>query len=223
MGVDALEEFASPYVYVGNDPIRFYDLFGLASSDTVYEDPVPLPPVVVTAERPWWAGIFDAYDASVGGVSWWFFGTTDYNRILYDADYFGNVALPNFLGGLAPFGGKLKPAGKGLKKLFFKRLFVRKLSGETHHLLSKKILRALSRHPNLAGVYSRNDPRFIYQAATKEAHRGYQTWHREVDDIVVKWLEDNPKATPAKFERFLQGLYQRPDVAKRIPGVNLID
>jgi RHS repeat-associated protein len=50
---DPLEEFPSPYVYVGNNPVRFTDLFGLASTDTLgsEKNPIPFPEVVVEANR----------------------------------------------------------------------------------------------------------------------------------------------------------------------------
>ncbi len=100
-----------------------------------------------------------------------------------------------------------------------------KATGQMHHLLSEKIARALAEHKTLKGVFDRKDARLVFQAKDKAAHWGYQTWHRELDDEVVKWLSDpkRAEATPEEFLKFLQELYQRPDIKARIPGVDLTD
>jgi len=63
----------------------------------------------------------------------------------------------------------------------------------------------------------------LFRAKDQAAHWGYQTWHRELDDEVVKWLSNpkNAQATPEEFLKFLQELYQRPDIKARIPNVDL--
>jgi len=96
-------------------------------------------------------------------------------------------------------------------------------TGEVHHLISKKIERALATHPTLAGKLTRVDARLQYIAADAAAHRGYQAWHRAVDDEVVRWLTDpaNIKASRQDFAEFLEELYKRPDIQQRIPGVDL--
>jgi hypothetical protein len=57
----------------------------------------------------------------------------------------------------------------------------------------------------LAGKFSRKDPRFIYRAANEAAHKGYQTWHRNLDDKIVNWIRkpENSRVTVQEFERFL--------------------
>ena len=90
-------------------------------------------------------------------------------------------------------------------------------TGQHHHVLSKKVMDALSRHP-LRGKFNRNDPRFIMRATNKQAHQGYQNWHREHDDKIVNWLKSRPGATPRQFEAFLRKLYREPDMRKRFPG-----
>jgi hypothetical protein len=64
-------------------------------------------------------------------------------------------------------------------------------TGQTHHVISTRIARALEENPNLAGRYSARDPRFTTQAVDAAAHRGYQTWHRQLDEEVVGWLQRN--------------------------------
>ena len=76
-------------------------------------------------------------------------------------------------------------------------------TGQLHHVISTRIGRELERNPNLAGRYSPRDPRFATRAVDDAAHRGYQTWHRELDAQVEGWLRANRNATPQQFESFL--------------------
>ncbi|KEO81190.1 hypothetical protein EL26_22300 [Tumebacillus flagellatus] len=93
--------------------------------------------------------------------------------------------------------------------------------GQIHHLLSNKIMKALNDHAKLRGIFNRNDPDLMYRAADEDSHKGYQSWHREYDEEVVKWLTNNPGATKDDFLDFLQSLYERPEIKARIPGVNV--
>jgi hypothetical protein len=78
----------------------------------------------------------------------------------------------------------------------------------------------LEKHPTLRGRYQPRDPRFTTQAIDEAAHRGYQTWHRELDAEVVQWLEAeaNQAATPAQFEAWLRWRYSQPDLLARCPN-----
>ncbi|WP_413512619.1 hypothetical protein [Myroides odoratus] len=100
-----------------------------------------------------------------------------------------------------------------------------KATGQAHHLLGNKITRVLNSHPTLKESfdYSRTNTRYIYNALDNEAHRGYQTWHRQYDTTVVQWLQSNPSATPSQFDLYLHNLYQQPWLKSRIPNVNLMD
>jgi hypothetical protein len=89
--------------------------------------------------------------------------------------------------------------------------------GQLHHAISKRVHDALQNHPVLRDAYRRRDPRLVTRAADKQAHYGYQRWHVELDAEVVKWIEDNKKATVGEFEKFLRELYDRPDMKKRFP------
>lgn len=93
--------------------------------------------------------------------------------------------------------------------------------GQMHHLLSKKVLRALERHDKLKGVFNREDPRFKYQALDTDSHKGYQRWHRQYDAEVANWIDTRPKATPQQFVKFLNEIHQRPEIKARIPNVNI--
>jgi len=91
------------------------------------------------------------------------------------------------------------------------------LTGQEHHVISKKIAERLDRHATLRGHYKARDPRFKTRAADKESHNGYQKWHRDLDDEVIQWLDTYRTATPAEFEAFLRAIYNRPDMRLRFP------
>ena len=65
------------------------------------------------------------------------------------------------------------------------------LTGQIHHPISTKVGRAVDNHPLLSGAFKKRDPRFVTQAADNAAHRGYQRWHRDLDDEVVERLLTN--------------------------------
>ncbi|MCX7747060.1 MAG: polymorphic toxin-type HINT domain-containing protein [Clostridia bacterium] len=94
-------------------------------------------------------------------------------------------------------------------------------TGQIHHLLSNKIMRALNNHPTLKGLFDRENPLFKFRAASAEAHKGYQQWHRTVDNDIVEWLTNNADATAQEFKNFINSVYNRLEIKIRIPGVNL--
>jgi hypothetical protein len=89
--------------------------------------------------------------------------------------------------------------------------------GQQHHLISRPIAKALSRHSTLKGLYKPRDPRFVAKARDKQSHCGYQKWHRDVDGEVIEWLDTKPKATPEQFMDKLREIYDRPDMKVRFP------
>ncbi|WNG51556.1 Wall-associated protein precursor [Archangium minus] len=90
--------------------------------------------------------------------------------------------------------------------------------GQLHHIISKRIAKALEEHRKLKGHYKARDPRFISRAADKKSHCGYQEWHRKVDAEVVAWLRSFRDATPKQFEDFLREIYNRPLMRARFPN-----
>ena len=94
------------------------------------------------------------------------------------------------------------------------------LTGQIHHPISTKIARELERHPTLKGKYTGRDPRFTTRAIDKEAHKGYQKWHRDLDKEVIEWLRDpkNRAATPQQFEAWLRWRYRQRDLKARFPN-----
>lgn len=92
------------------------------------------------------------------------------------------------------------------------------LTGQMHHGISRTVHKALEAHPNLKGLYGARDSRFVTQAKDLASHRGYDTFHRNIDAEVAGWVRGNPNATAQQFESYLRGVYQRPDVLTRFPG-----
>jgi hypothetical protein len=90
-------------------------------------------------------------------------------------------------------------------------------TGQVHHAISKRIWDALQAHPKLSGKYVYRDPRFVTQAIDKPAHWGYQTWHRELDDEIVDWVENRADASPDEFDAYLRGLYDRLELRALFP------
>ncbi|HYO67452.1 MAG TPA: Wall-associated protein precursor, partial [Archangium sp.] len=90
-------------------------------------------------------------------------------------------------------------------------------TGQEHHVISRRIARALKQHPILRGLYKARDKRFVAQAKDEESHCGYQQWHRDVDREVVDWLIEHSKATSKQFEDFLREIYSRPEMLARFP------
>lgn len=91
-------------------------------------------------------------------------------------------------------------------------------AGQQHHAISQRIHRALEEHPTLKGHYQARDPRFVTQAKDLPSHKGYQEWHRKIEDEVIAWLKQQQQVSPAQFEKFLRELYSRPDLLGRFPG-----
>jgi hypothetical protein len=92
------------------------------------------------------------------------------------------------------------------------------LTGQYHHAVGTKIHRATEAHPNLTGQYQARDSRFVTQAKDAPSHRGYQHWHRDLDNEVIQWIQRNPQATTADFETFLRQRYSQPDLLDRFPN-----
>lgn len=72
--------------------------------------------------------------------------------------------------------------------------------------------------PILKGLFAKRDRRFVTQAIDGAAHRGYQRWHRDLDDEVVSWIRNNRDKNGDDFLAFLKSLYERPDIKARFPN-----
>ncbi len=91
-------------------------------------------------------------------------------------------------------------------------------TGQWHHILSNKIMKAIDNHTTLKGAFKRND--FLVQAVDKINHKGYQEWHRNYDDEVVKWLKDNPDVDVDEFLLYIQQVYQSSEMSRRFPNAD---
>jgi hypothetical protein len=88
-------------------------------------------------------------------------------------------------------------------------------TGQMHHILSNKIYDALGKHDVLSGVLGRDS--MLVRALDKASHTGYQTWHREYDDYIIEWLEQNRGASVSDFLNELKSVYGSEDMKKRFP------
>ena len=77
--------------------------------------------------------------------------------------------------------------------------------GQKHHPFSRKIVRAANENPNLKGHVTRNSG--TVKALTADGHKGYQDWHRKLDDKIVKWIGENKKASLSDFTNYMNRLY----------------
>jgi RHS repeat-associated protein len=109
---------------------------------------------------------------------------------------------------LIPYAGDTLKAGKVV------------LTGQLHHVISKKVFRELEEHATLAGKYALRDARLTTMAADEVSHTGYQMWHRELDAEVQQWLKSpqNANATTGQFESWLNWRYGQPDMKRRFPN-----
>jgi hypothetical protein len=90
--------------------------------------------------------------------------------------------------------------------------------GQSHHVISRPIAKALEDHRTLRGLYEPRDERFVAKAKDKASHCGYQEWHRKVDAEVVSWLERNRNATAEQFMSKLREIYNRKEMRERFPN-----
>ena len=77
--------------------------------------------------------------------------------------------------------------------------------GQKHHPFSRKIVKAANNNPNLRGQVTRNSG--TLKALTQDAHRGYQSWHRNFDNATVSWLNKHQSASLSEFTDFMNRLY----------------
>ena len=74
-------------------------------------------------------------------------------------------------------------------------------------------MKALNNHPLLNSVFQRAGS--IVQALYKHSHRGYQKWHRIIDQGMAQWLNNTPNATEQQFWGKLYDYYNTPDMINR--------
>ncbi len=86
------------------------------------------------------------------------------------------------------------------------------LAGQYHHVLSNPIMRVLENHP-LRDLFQRSTS--VIQAMTEGAHKGYQQWHRLIDNHMVSWLQNHPNATENDFWKEIYIQYNTRDMVKR--------
>lgn len=78
---------------------------------------------------------------------------------------------------------------------------------QLHHAISKPSMKALSENlPDLAKFGFKRDE-FLMLAKNADAHRGFQTWHRILNEEEVEIIRQNA-------DKMKQGLYSREDLAR---------
>jgi len=88
------------------------------------------------------------------------------------------------------------------------------LTGQKHHILSKKIWNAMS--DPLKAAFGRNPDTLIVQAVDYAAHHGYQAWHRAVNNELVKFLRTYNPTAPQFIDELVKEYTQLVD---RFPTV----
>jgi hypothetical protein len=131
-----------------------------------------------------------------------------YEEMQKRAELPARIAL-SMVGGGAGFAerGALGAAGGALR-----------LTGQTHHAITKRVFEALERHPKLKGYYEHRDPRLKTKAVDLAAHNGYWGWHEPLDAEIVDYIRTHADLTPKTFESYLRQRYAKPDLKARFPN-----
>ena len=95
------------------------------------------------------------------------------------------------------------------------------LSGQSHHPISKQIRKSLDTvdvsniSKNLKDKYRK----FTTQAGDIMDHKGYQQWHRELDDEISNWITQQGKElTDERLIQYLKDVYSRPELSNKFPN-----
>ena len=78
-------------------------------------------------------------------------------------------------------------------------------TGQLHHPISNKIAKELQNTTKLNGIT--RDSVGVIRASTLQDHIGYQKWHRQVDDDIIRWIQSNLDADENAFIVFLNKTY----------------
>ncbi|MFC2156125.1 RHS repeat-associated core domain-containing protein, partial [Acidobacteriota bacterium] len=118
------------------------------------------------------------------------------------------------------------PGGKG-KTLYSKKStgFIRmekKLNkgAQNHHLITKQMAERLEAL-GMPGEAMRKNKNLIYKSNPGK-HIGYEEWHIAYDDHMLGFMRKKSGFTISDLFEEIHKYYQNPEVAKRIPGVNLL-
>lgn len=245
LGVDPLADSyysISPYVYCANNPVRFIDPNGMFFDDYFIREEEKRITLIKQSEKI--DRIFDKDNPEGLEIEKGSFDLEAYLEQGYKVEKVVPVGMAmtdfvasNVVGGavFSKIGGLVS---KGISSLRAAQVAKSTeiatnvgtntaktaiATGQRHHLLSNKIMSSLNNHPSLKGAFNRENTKYIYNALDDAAHKGYQTWHRQYDEMIVKWLQSNPSATPVQFNQYLHNLHQQPWLKSRVPNVNLLD
>jgi RHS repeat-associated protein len=175
--------------YANNNPVRWWDAFGLTIEGAITE-----------LEAAY--GITGAYGAIY--KAW--------------ADELGPYAPPTNEEGLTEVSRIVRGIYNNAAIVqdlclegYLRRAIREIMCGQDHHAISRRIYdQGILRCPNLVGRYRARDGRFVAKGI-EGAHIGYETWHRNIDQEVIDYLQDRPNITPEAFEKYLSDLYRNDD------------
>ncbi|MCK4760683.1 MAG: hypothetical protein KAW12_00690, partial [Candidatus Aminicenantes bacterium] len=91
---------------------------------------------------------------------------------------------------------------------------------QDHHLITKKMAEYLE-YRGMPGNALRKNKGYIYKSNPGQ-HIGYEKWHRAYDDYMLDFMERKYNLTIPELLEEIQKYYQNSAIAKRIPGVNLL-
>lgn len=83
-------------------------------------------------------------------------------------------------------------------------------SGQNHHILGRKVYREFKK--KFGKVINRND--YIVRAFRLEDHRGYQKWHRNLDDELI--IAVGKAESVLEFETMLNEIYEKDIIVKNL-------
>jgi RHS repeat-associated protein len=189
----------SPYSYSFNNPVRFSDGSGLTPGDST--EPFQMDEVLVTAER------IRKPEHSIAII-----GYIDENGEEHDV-----IDLLDVVGVKALFSSGLKYLGARSAVKVAEKMVAKKLAGQWHHLLSKKILKEMLKNPKLSEALGPEARKLVTQGADEIAHQGYQQWHRLYDDAIVQWLRRNTDASVEMLIGKLKEVYSSPEMLQKFP------
>ena len=89
--------------------------------------------------------------------------------------------------------------------------------GQKHHAIGRKPFKLLEK-TSWGKNLNRND--YLMRALTVEGHKGYQTWHRMLDDEILKVIGSSTDLL--SFQKELNKLYSMPEIIEIFGRINII-
>jgi hypothetical protein len=91
-------------------------------------------------------------------------------------------------------------------------------NGQLHHAISERVFAAIQKNDKLRGSFKLRDSQYTARAANLEAHNGYQKWHQDLDDEIIRKIKADDFHSAKDFAAWLYKRYKQPDLVKRFPN-----